>query len=195
MRLAGRISWKEEPALPARLTGSNPAPPETEPQYSQPRAWSRVRSAPPSLTRNAPWRKVLLRWIERSPKMTLGEVWRRMGISKSGRRNGLRRCPDLRLSIASQMAAAVEAPLGLFLEELAREQGIPALHQRVTFKGSSTAAEPFVKPPNKCSNCGQRGHKRTTCKAVPSAAALIHSAEERVLAERAVLAPRRRKKG
>jgi hypothetical protein len=107
--------------------------------------------APQTLKHNPPWRRVLIRFLRKD--QSLKSVYRLMGMTTS-RRYWLARDGgmDLRLSVASQMALAVGAPLGRFLEALAKEHGIPPLRGQA----------PLQKR-RKCRSCGKLSHPTMNC--------------------------------
>jgi hypothetical protein len=117
-----------------------------------------ARFAPVAMKYDAPWRRVLIRWLPQG--MTLTEVHERLGWTK-GQAYWRRRLQNLPLRVAAQMAQAVGAPLGRFLEEVAKEEGIPALYTRVVQKPraqerSLKALGRFVR----CSACKELGHRK-----------------------------------
>ena len=90
----------------------------------------REQSGEVSLKHDAPWRRVVLRYLPDGMRMT--EFYARMGWTMSVAYGRRRRAAGLTLIEAAQMAKAVRAPdMGEFLAELALEQGVPHLHERV----------------------------------------------------------------
>jgi len=71
-----------------------------------------------------------------------------------------RRWPDLRLSVAAQLGRVIGAPLGLFLEELAIEQGIAEAGRRTILNSGQTYRK---LPRRRCSLCHKPGHNHKTC--------------------------------
>lgn len=138
-----------------------------------------ARHAPQGILNNPPWRKVLLRYIPVG--MSLATLYRLMGWPKSVQYNR-RKFPDLRLSQLAQMATAINAPIGEFLEAVALEQGIPKLCERVVLKPK---AQTVMRAKNRhCRDCGGIGHDRRNC---PNGSST--SLELRLLQEQAVDSP------
>lgn len=117
-----------------------------------------ARHAPQGLLNNPPWRKVLLRYMPAT--MSLSDLYRLLGWPKSVQYNR-RKFPDLRVSQLAQMATAINAPVGEFLEAVAMEMGIPRLNERVVLKPN---AQKVMRARNRhCRDCGAIGHDRRNC--------------------------------
>lgn len=121
------------------------------------------------LKHNPPWREVLLEM--KSPSISLGLVFEKMGLSPS-RQYWLRRAPDLRISVASQMALAAGIDPGRFMEAVARSQGIPGLIPVSPTRGRKVTVKP-QKRRQRCSVCGKPGHNRRLCRSPISSATLL----------------------
>lgn len=86
------------------------------------------RTAGSPLKNDAPWRRVVLRFLPDGRTMT--DFYERMGWTQSVAYGRRKRPALLTLIEAAQMAKAVRAPdMGEFLVELALAQGIPNLHE------------------------------------------------------------------
>jgi len=144
------------------MASSSATSAEDAPSVRQTKAREEARLCPPDMKHNPPWRSVLLRYLK--PGQSLNEIYRLLGWTK-GRQYWARRGGgvDLRLSVASQMARAVRAPLGTFLAELATATGIPPLMappRRPVTKKSIQRKERHRK---RCSYCQSWAHKRKDC--------------------------------
>lgn len=105
----------------SRSAASTESSPPSEPR----KATRRVPSVEP---RDAPWIKVMLRRLP--PGVSRFQILsRRLGWT-TGRIYWAYRTPMLSISDGARLARALGRPIGEFLEELAREQGIPALNER-----------------------------------------------------------------
>lgn len=116
-----------------------------------------------------PWKRVLLRWLQ--PGQSLLSIYRLMGLSKS-RVYWLSRgeeAADLRLSLASQMARALGAPVGRFLEDLATEQGIPPIEGRPMLPLRSL--KPAKQRSRTCRHCRKK-HPTSQCPALANNSAV-----------------------
>jgi len=101
-----------------------------------------VRSARQGTQYNVPWRRVCLRYLEgttskpkpKRPDLTLAAIYKGMGWSRS-QAYQKRKFPRLTLRVAAQMATIVwpKNP-ATFLWDLAREEGVPTIGQRVVVK-------------------------------------------------------------
>lgn len=132
------------------------AAPGAPPSAKLLKAQRESRLAPPTIKYNPPWRKVLLRHLK--PDQTLAGIYGLLGWTEAirywkSRGGGV----DLRLSVASQMAQAVGAPLGPFLAELATEIGIPPL---ITPRKERRKPAPRGK---QCTYCKKWSHTRKDC--------------------------------
>ena len=121
------------PSSPANSTDSSLPLPEVA-----------APSALCALKHDAPWRRVAERYLgsgskahPRAPK-TWGELYRLLGWNKSTAYTR-RRFFHLQVRVAAQMSEALRAPLGMFLAELAQEEGIPPLSLRVIQKPKAFA--------------------------------------------------------
>lgn len=128
------------------------------------------KSAAPELKHNPPWREVLI--AMKSPSISLGLVFERMGLSSS-RQYWLRRAPDLRISVASQMALAAGIDPGRFMAAVAQSQGIPGLQAVSPTRGRKVAKLKPLRRRQRCSLCGKPGHNRRMCRSQISSDALL----------------------
>lgn len=156
--LAGDVGPNDSPAsmLSAELTDFNlVANPEDAP------------SAPFRLKHDAPWRRVAIRYLRKRAKSnkrgcySLRDLYRRMGWSDQ-QAYWRRRTGHLTLKLAAQMALALDADLGAFLAELAREEGIPEVYERVIQKPNARPRQPVSS--QRCSVCGELGHRKDSPK-------------------------------
>lgn len=90
-----------------------------------------------------------------APGQSLQQVYKAMGWNDS-QAYLRRKHPHLQLRVAAQMAMAIGAPLGSFLEELAKEEGVPPLHERVIQKPQ--AHSQARRRSGACESCGSRSH-------------------------------------
>lgn len=111
---------------------------------SEIRGLASARFAPPTLKHDAPWRRVLLRYMltrQRNglPVVSLTEIYRRMGFRSETDAYVLRKVKRLHLVKAAQMAQALELPdreQADFLLELAREEGVPPIGEKALLRPS-----------------------------------------------------------
>lgn len=81
-----------------------------------------------------------------------------------------RRWPHLKLIVVAQMAKALGVPVGKFCEEVALEEGIPKIGERVLDKPNLQITnlerreqKLHTKPFRRCTYCSEPGHDRQTC--------------------------------
>jgi hypothetical protein len=118
------------------------------------------------LVHNPPWRRVALCYLRGQPKAhpdapaSLGELHRLMGWSEQVAYQRRRFSSRMQLRIAAQMAAALRAPMGEFLEQVAMEEGVPPVNRRVIHKplAQRNALYKLGKLNVVCNRCGGRGH-------------------------------------
>jgi len=115
---------------------------------------------------NAPWRRVALCYLRgqesASPQApeTLAELYRLMGWTEQQAYQRRRFSSHMQLRIVAQMAAALRAPLGEFLERVAMEEGVPPVNKRVIHKpvAQRNALYKLGRLNVTCGKCGGRGH-------------------------------------
>jgi hypothetical protein len=118
------------------------------------------------LVHRAPWREVALCYLRgqamahpNAPK-SLGELYRLMGWTEQQAYSRRRFSVHMQLRIVAQMAAALRAPLGEFLERVALAEGVPPVNQRVIHKplAQRNSLYKLGLLNVTCNRCGGRGH-------------------------------------
>jgi hypothetical protein len=118
------------------------------------------------LVHHAPWRTVALCYLRGQPKAhpsapsTLAEFYRLLGWTEQQAYQRRRFSSHMQLRIVAQMASALRAPLGEFLEQVALEEGVPPVNQRVIHKprAQQKALYKLGLACVTCHRCGGRGH-------------------------------------
>ena len=95
-----------------------------------------------------------------SAPATLGELYRLMGWTEQQAYQRRRFSSHIQLRIVAQMAAALRAPLGEFLEQVAMEEGVPPVNRRVIHKPLAQRNALYRRGLLNvvCNRCGGRGH-------------------------------------
>jgi hypothetical protein len=91
---------------------------------------------------------------------SLGELYRLMGWTEQQAYSRRRFTKHMQLRVVAQMASALRAPLGEFLEQVALLEGVPPVNQRVIHKPMAQRNALYKRGLLNvtCNRCGGRGH-------------------------------------
>jgi hypothetical protein len=157
-------------AGPTSTPDSTSSAPSTESSQSERAEVVLSENRTRGLVHNAAWRKVALCYLLGAPKAhpnaprTLAELYRLLGWTEQQAYQRRRYSTHIQLRIVAQMAEALRAPVGQFCEEVAMEEGIPPVNQRVIHKPKAqrAALEKLGRPLTRCHRCGGLGHRSTS---------------------------------